>query len=87
MCSEIITSIGQALPDFKVFNRYDDVFTNRLLGGPNGQSLDRRIKMQIPFYYIKKTILSKSNKLSNYKKIINYQNHLFQQMMYKNHNI
>jgi hypothetical protein len=45
MCSEIITSIGQALPDFKVINRYDDVFTNRLLGGPNGQSLDRRIKM------------------------------------------
>lgn len=57
MNSEIITSLSQVLPDFKVVNRYDDVFINRLLGGPNGQSLERRIKMQVPLYYIKKNIL------------------------------
>ena len=67
--------MAEVVSDFRAVSVLDDLYTNKLLSpGYHQPSLQRLLKQQTPFYYIKKRILKKTAK--DQAKIEDYQEHL-----------
>ena len=69
--TETLTRLTRTLPYFKSIQQFDDLHQNRLIGlagyhegtALDNRTLFRRIKMQVPLYYVKKMLITQKTPL------------------------
>lgn len=60
-CQDILVSLAEVVPDFRVMSRLDDLYTNKLVSPSYRQpSLQRLLKQQTPFYYVKRMLMRRT---------------------------